>query len=245
MKASHGGTATHEKIDAHKMAVLRRGGMLPQAYGYPAAMRATRDLLRRRMHLRRTRAEWLGPIPQTTSPDTLPEMGKKIADKANRDGVAERLRDPAVQKSIAVDLALLAHSDRRLRDMDLTIRNTAKQHDAHTLDLRRTVPGIGELLRLVWLYAIHAMQRCPRGHDVVSSCRLVTCAKEAAGKRYGTSGPKIGTASLTWAFSEAAVVFLRTNPAGQKSLARWENQQGQGKALTGLAHKLARAVYHR
>jgi hypothetical protein len=36
---------------------------------------------------------------------------------------------------------------------------------------------------------------------------------------------------------------LRNNPAGQKSLARFEKQPSQGTALTGLAHQLARAVY--
>jgi transposase len=51
MKAIHGGKAKHDKIDAQKIAVLLRGGMLPQAYVYPAEMRATRDLLRRRLHL--------------------------------------------------------------------------------------------------------------------------------------------------------------------------------------------------
>jgi transposase len=51
MKAIHGGKAKNDKIDAQKIAVLLRGGMLPQAYVYPAAMRATRDLLRRRMYL--------------------------------------------------------------------------------------------------------------------------------------------------------------------------------------------------
>ena len=49
--------------------------------------------------------------------------------------------------------------------------------------------------------------------------RLVTCAKESAGMRYGASGEKIGHASLNWAFSEAAVLFLRNHPAGQKYLA--------------------------
>jgi hypothetical protein len=34
----------------------------------------------------------------------LLEIGKKIASKANRDGVAERFPDPAVQKSVAVDV---------------------------------------------------------------------------------------------------------------------------------------------
>jgi hypothetical protein len=38
--------------------------------------------------------------------------------------------------------------------------------------------------------------------------------------RYGTSGTKIGSAYLKWAFSEAAVLFLRSNPAGQKYLTR-------------------------
>jgi transposase len=49
MQAIHGGKAKNDTIDSQKIAVLLRGGMLPQAYVYPAQMRATRDLLRRRM----------------------------------------------------------------------------------------------------------------------------------------------------------------------------------------------------
>jgi hypothetical protein len=51
MKAIHGGKAKNDKIDSHKIASLLRGGLLPQADVYPAAMRSTRDLLRRRLHL--------------------------------------------------------------------------------------------------------------------------------------------------------------------------------------------------
>jgi transposase len=244
MKAIHGGKAKNDKIDAQKIAVLLRGGMLPQAYVYPAEMRATRDLLRRRVHLMRKRAELLTHIQQTNSQYNLPEIGKKIAYKANRDGVAERFPDPAVQKSIEVDLALIGHYDQLLRDMELSVLKTAKQHDANTLYLLRTVPGIGEILSLVLLYEIHDIERFPRVQDFVSYCRLVKCAKESAGKRYGTSGTKIGNAYLTWAFSEAAVLFLRNNPHGQKYLARLEKKHGKGKALTVLAHKLARAVYY-
>jgi transposase len=78
---------------------------------------------------------------------------------------------------------------------------------------------------------------------IASYCRLVKCAKESAGKRYGTGGTKIGNAYLKWAFSEAAVLFLRDNPSGQKYLTRLEKKHGKGKALTILAHHLARAVY--
>jgi transposase len=243
-KAIHGGKATHDTIDAQQIAVLLRGGMLPQAYVYPAAMRATRDLLRRRMHLMRKRAELLAHIQHTNSQYNLAEMGKKLAYKANRHGVAARFPEPAVQKNSEVDLALIGHDDPRLRDMERTVLKTAKQHNTTTLYLLRPVPGIGEILSLVLRYEIHDLHRFPRVQEFVSYCRVVTCATASAGKRYGSSGTKIGNASLTWAFSEAAVLFLRGNPAGQKYLARLEKKPSQGKALTVLAHQLARAVYY-
>jgi transposase len=214
-----------------EVAALLRGGMLPQAYVYPAEMRATRDLLRRRMHLMRKRAELLAHIHHTNSQYNLPEIGKKMAYKANRDGVAERFPDPAVQKSMEVDLALIGYDDPLLNDVELSIVRLAKQHDPDTFYRLQSVPGIGKILRLVLLYEIHDIRRFPRVQDFLSYCRLVTCTKESAGKRYGTSGAKIGNASLTWAFSEAAVLFLRDNPAGQKSLTRLEKKHGQGKAL--------------
>jgi transposase len=244
MKAIHGGKAKNDKIDSHKIAVLLRGGMLPQAYVYPAEMRATRDLLRRRMHLMRKRAELLAHVQNTNSQYNLPEIGKKIADKANREGVAERFDDAAVQKNIEVDLALITYYDELLRDLELSILTTAKQHDANPLYLLQTVPGIGKILSLVLLYEIHDIDRFPRVQDFASYCRLVKCAKESAGKRLGTSGKKIGNAHLKWAFAEAAVLFLRNNPKGQQYLVRLEKKHDKGKALTILAHKLARAVYY-
>jgi transposase len=109
MKAIHGGKAKNDKIDSQKIAALLRGGMLPQAYVYPARMRATRDLLRRRTHLMRKRAELLAHVQHTNRQYNLPEIGKKIAYQANREGVAERFDDAAVQKTIEVDLALITY----------------------------------------------------------------------------------------------------------------------------------------
>jgi transposase len=220
MKAIHGGKAKNDNSDSQKMAVLRRGGMLPQAYVYPAAMRATRALLRRRMHLMRKRAALLAHVQNTHRQYTLPGIGKNIAYQAKRDGIAERFPDPAVQKSLAGDRARIGPYDHLVHAVALSIVHTAKQHDPPTLSRRQSVPGIGKILRRVLLYAIQTIDRFPRVQDVVSYCRLVKCAKASAGKRSGTAGAKIGHASLKWAFSEAAGRFLRTHPAGQKSLAR-------------------------
>jgi len=82
MKAIHGGKAKNDRIDAHKIAVLLKGGMIPMAYVYPQEMRSTRDLMRRRNHLMRKRAELLAHIQNTNSQYNLPEFKKKIAYKA-------------------------------------------------------------------------------------------------------------------------------------------------------------------
>jgi Transposase IS116/IS110/IS902 family len=159
--------------------------------------------------------------------------------------VAARFPDPAGPKRSAVDLALIDHDDQLLRDMELSIRTTAKEHNAPTLYLRRTVPGRGESLSLGLLDDSHDRQRLPRVPDCVSYGRLRTWAKASAGKRSGTAGRKIGKADLNWAFAAAAVLFLRAKPAGQQYLARLEKKHGQGQAWTVLAPKLARAGYSR
>jgi hypothetical protein len=135
MKAIHSGKAKNDKIDSPKIAELLRGGLLPQASVSPAAMRATRDLLRRRTHLMRQRSELLAHVQNTNRQYHLPAMGQKIASTTKRDGVAERCDDPAVQQTIAVDLALITYDDELLQDLDLSILHTAKQHDAQTLSL--------------------------------------------------------------------------------------------------------------
>jgi len=184
-------------------------------------------------------------VHNTTSQYNLPEIGKKIAYKANRKGVAACFPDLAVQKTIEVDLALLTYDDTLLSALELSILLPAKQHDAPTLSLLQTVPGIGTILSLVLRDEIHDMARFPRGQDFASSCRRVKGAQASAGKRLGTSGKKIGKAHLQWACSEAAALCLRNNPAGQHYLARLENTYDKGQALTILAHTLAQTVSDR
>jgi transposase len=71
----------------------------------------------------------------------------------------------------------------------------------------------------------------------------VKCDHSSAGKKLGSGGAKIGNVHLKWAFSEAAALFLRNNPTGQKHLRRLAGRHGKAKALSILAAKLGRAVY--
>src|SRR5438876_3294209 len=244
MKAIHGGKAKNDKIDSHKIASLLRGGLLPQAYVYPAGMRSTRDLIRRRLHLVRKRGELLAHIQNTRAQYNLPVFGRKLAYHTNRDGVVQHFPDLSVRKSIEVDLALLERYDTLIVDLELTIVREAKRHDADAFHRLRSVPGIGKVLALTILYEIHDITRFDRVQEFASYARLVTCAHQSAGKTYGTGGAKMGNVHVKWAFSEAAVLFLRHAPGGKKLLAEIEKKHGKGKALSILAHTIGRAVYY-
>jgi hypothetical protein len=81
MKAIHGGKAKNDKLDSFKIVTLLRGGLLPQAYVYPAAMRATRDLIRRRLHLVRKRGQLLAHIQNTRAQYNLPAFGRRLRSR--------------------------------------------------------------------------------------------------------------------------------------------------------------------
>jgi transposase len=244
MRAIHGAKVKNDHVDSKKISALLRAGMIPQAYVYPAPMRATRDLMRRRTYLVRKRADLLSHIQNTNSQYNFPEFGKKIAYKIHRQNVLERFTDPDVRMSISADLKLIDHLDRSIGNLERYILRNARNHNPQALHLLRTIHGIGPVLALTILYEIHHIHRFPRVQEFASYSRLVKCPKESAGKRYGASGKKIGNAHLKWAFSEAATLFLRGNPEGMKFKKRLEKKHGQSKAFSILAHKLGRAVHY-
>ncbi len=243
MKAIHGGKAKNDRIDSAKIARLLRGGTMPQAYVYPASMRSTRDLLRRRMYLVHKRAELLAHIENTNSQYNLPPFGKKLSYAANRKGVAERFDDLGARKSVEVDLAMLEQFDPVIRDLELHLVRHAKVNDPQMYARLQSIHGVGKVLGLVLMYEIHDIRRFPRVQNFISYSRLVKCEKTSAGKSYGHSGNKIGNAHLKWAFSEAATMFMRENERAKKFVARREQKYGKGKAMGVLAAKIARSVY--
>src|SRR3989442_6539661 len=190
--------------------------MLPQAYVYPAAMRSTRDLIRRRLHLVRKRGQLLAHIQNTRAQYNRPVFGRKLAYKANRGGVVEHFADPSVQKSIEIDLALIDHYDALIVDLELTIVREAKRHDAEAFHRLRSVPGIGKVLALTILYEIHDVTRFDRVQEFASYARLVKCVHQSAGKKLGTGGAKMGNVHLKWAFSRGRRAVPAPYEGGQK-----------------------------
>ena len=244
MKAIHGGKSKNDKIDSRKIAGLLRGGLIPLAYVYPRKMRATRDLMRRRNHFMRKRAELFTHIQNTASQYNLPNQLGRIAKPKNRHGLVEQFSHPAVQQSIRANTLMIESYDLVLSELERDITASANAHDPVAYALIQTIPGVGRIIALNLLYEIEDINRFPRVQDFASYCRLVKCVKESNGKKMGHSGKKIGNAHLRWAFGEAAQLFLKGNEPAQRYHQKLVNKHGKGKALSILSHKLGRALYH-
>ncbi len=243
MRAIHGTKTKSDKIDSAKIAHLLRAGLLPQAYVYPAAMRAMRDLLRRRAYLVRRRAEALTHVQIIHSQYNVAAPTGKLRYPANRVGVLDRVDDECVRRTLAVDLDLAAHLDRQIAALETFLAVQAKVHDLPNFYRLRSIPGVGKVLALTLLYEIGDIRRFERVGPFLSYARLVRPAKESAGKRVGSSNAKMGNAHLKWAFREAAALMTRHEPAVKAWAARKAKTHGKGKAQAILASKLGRAVY--
>lgn len=245
MKAIHGVKTKNDRIDSLKIARLIRGGNFPVAYVYPPEMRATRDLMRRRNHFVRKRAELLSHIQNTTMQYNLKPLGTISRPHHRRDkNIVGHFPDPVVQLIVETDLQLIDHYDPIIKNLDKQILSLAKGHEPKSLGLLHSVPGVGEVLGLTMLYEIHTIERFPSRGEFCSYARLVKGQKQSAGKNYGTSGARIGNAHLRWAFSETAVLFLRHTPSAERYYNRLISRHGKAKALSIVAKRLGIAVYY-
>ena len=244
MKTIHGGKVKNDRLDSKKIAMLLRGGMLPHGYVYPREMRAARDLLRRREYFMHHQSELLTHIQNTNTQYNYPAFEKSLGPAANRVDVAERFTDPNVRKSVETDVYLLEVYHRVLLDLEAQIKREVKHHDPVALAMLRTIPRVGPILALVILYEIGNIHRFPTVGQFISYSRLVKCSHESAGKRVKGKNNKIGNGHLKWAFSEAAVLFLRGNKRAQQAHQKRVNKYGKAKALSILAQNLGRTVYY-
>ncbi|RLV57682.1 IS110 family transposase [Parashewanella curva] len=243
MRAIHGGKAKNDKVDSYKIANLLRGGNFPVAYDYPETMRSTRDLLRRRTRIVRHGADLKAHVSNTFSQYNMPAHDLNLRYPSDREKLRNVFEDSSVQRNIDMDLNLVDFYNKELSQVEQFILKNAKQHNPQDYQILNTFPGIGLILSLTILYEIGDIRRFDTVQKFASYSRLIKCKAESNDKIYGTQGNKIGNAHLKWAFSEAAVLYLRGNDKAKKYLDKLQKRMSKGKALSALAHKIGRCVY--
>ena len=245
MKAIHAGKTKNDKIDALKIAKLMRGGNFPLAHAYSKEHRSIRDALRRRTHIMRMSAQLKAHVASTVSQYNLPALETRLdlRNSPDREKMRHFFPDEAVQKSMDLNLNIIETMVSELYKIEHYVKTQAQTHCATDLHILKSFPGIGKILALTILYEVGDIERFPTVQKFASYSRLVKCKAESAGKTHGTQGNKIGNAHLKWAFSEAAVLYLKGNDNAKRYLAKLQKRMSKAKALSALAHKIGRCTY--
>ena len=222
---------------------MLRGGNFPMAYVYPAELRDTRDLLRKRCIIVRRRGATITHVQMINHQQNLPAFEKAIRYKANRIGIADRFEGDSLQRMVSLDVDLIDFYDKQIQQLDLFLEQHAKLDDPDTFFRLQSIPGVGRILAMTMLYEIHDIKRFPAVGDFLSYSRLVKGTNSSAGKSYKPTGRKIGNPHLKWAFSEAITLLKRECPQAKAFAEHIEKKHNKVRVNTLLTIKLGRAVY--
>lgn len=244
MKAIHGGKKKNDKIDSKTIADLMRANHLPVGYVYPKKLRATRDLLRRRIRFMILRAEAYAHIQTVFRQNCMIISPSDVKNKKTRRELAAKLSEAQMVSSITMDLDVIDKIDSILNPVEAEIRAKAKLHDRTTLNLLLTVPGIGDMMSLVILYEIGNISRFPSPQKFSSYARLVRCERQSAGKKTKGGFQKIGNPYLKWAISEIIIHAPSTSPVIKKYYGKLAEKAGKKAAKRIISHKFGVAIYY-
>jgi len=232
-----------DRHDAFWLAELLRLGILPEGYIYPKEHRPIRDLLRKRGHLVRLRTSLILSLQGIISRNCALKINVNTIKRITEDHVTPLLSGHEdLQLSGIVSKEAIDFLTRKIRHIETVIQ--AKFRLEKPFLYLESVPGLGKILSLTITLETGPIDRFPKVGNYVSYCRKVPSTWLSNNKVKGKGNKKNGNKYLAWAYSEAAELARRYNPAARAYYNRKMAKTNRMVAHSALAHKLARAAYY-
>jgi transposase len=245
MKSIHVDKKKNDRLDAEKIALLLRAGLLPHAYACLKELRSVRDLARRRNNLVYQRSELLGHTTISFYQQGVIDITRNtVKGKKNRDNVIDNLVDDDVRFSAHKNMEVVTALDKAIKDLEFRILEKASVHFPEELKLLQRIPGVGPTIATTILYEVSDIKRFKRRQDFSSYCRLVQPYHLSDGKIISRGNRKCGNAHLKWAFMQ----IVSNAPAKNKRIGEWyaslKEQHHPLKARAILASQFATSIFY-
>jgi len=209
-KAMMGNVNKTDKLDARGLVALLQNGTLPTVWIAPGEVRDERELPRTRMALCKIRVALKNRIHATLAKYNLSlETDSDIfADKWSKDIQDAMQSLPAeTKKCVEQEMELLARLKEQIWCMEKRMRERISI--TPTIQLLKTIPGVGDILSIVIACEIGSIERFASAEQLASYAGTVPTVKSSGGKtRYGHLPPQ-SNHYLKWAFIEAANATAR------------------------------------
>ncbi|HEY6073697.1 MAG TPA: IS110 family transposase [Anaerolineales bacterium] len=232
-----------DQHDAQWLAHLLRLGLLPTGYIYPKVERAVRDLLRKRSQLVRHKTMVVLSLQSLLTRLTGTRLSLPRLRPLTPEGVRALVPFSEQVQAVESSLTVVRWLEREIRTIEDRVREAGRTQSGYAL--LQTVPGIGPILAGTILLEAGDMRRFATVGHFASYCRCVGSEHVSNGKRKGAGNTKNGNKYLSWAFIEAAHFAIRYEAVIRTYYQRKQARTHPLVALKAVAHKLARACYHR
>jgi transposase len=239
-----------DRLDVRGLNRLQRTGTLPVVWIPPGELRDLRELPRTRMVLTRQRTQLKNRIQATLAKHAL-ELGE-ASDHFGKRGLSV-LRDrvsalpPQASYATARLLRELVHVSEEITRLEARIRRVMGEDSG--LALLKTVPGVGDILGVVLVTEIGAVERFASAAHLASYAGTTPRVHASGGKtRMGQLRGDVNR-YLKWAYVEAANVNARHHRRTpdrhvSRLYGRLRARRGHPKAIGAVARHLAEASFH-
>lgn len=231
-----------DESDARQLAHLLRLGLLPQGHIMPKAVRAMRDLARKRMQLVQQRTTQILAIESSLSRHCGWKLSSNRIKCLRQIDLDEMRLDEVPMLGIQANVAVMRALQAQIDSLEKVLADYCRAEPGYRL--LRTVTGIGEVLATVILLETGSIERFADAGNYASYCRCVGSAYLSNGKKKAEGNTKNGNKYLAWAFVEAANFAVRSCEAARRFYQRKKAARNNVVAIKAVAHKLARACYH-
>lgn len=235
-----------DKIDATILAHLLRADLIPEAYVPCEAARTLRQALRERMFFVRLRTMVKNRV--VTIFDRYPEKTRELRTVSDLFGKTGRQHLQMLTVSeidrIHIDrsIAFVDDINQHIKAAEATIRQFSKTN----ADVKRlkTIPGLGEFFARLVAAEIDDVSRFRSPRKLAAYAGLVPSTYSSGGKTFNGRIIKGGNKWLRWAFVEAVVPAIVSDPALKFEYYRHKTTKGANRAKVAVARKLLTIAYH-
>lgn len=234
-----------DKIDATILSHLLRTDLLPTAHVPSARAREMRQTLRERTFFVRLRTMAKNRI--LTAFDRYPEEVRKLKSHSDQFSTLGRSQLASLPVS---------DTDRMLIDRECELIDQLNAHIAATekvikamskgnanVKRLKTIPGIGEYFARLIDAEIDDISRFRNAKKLAAYAGIVPSTYASGGKVFNGRIIKAGNKWLRWAFVEAAIPAISTDPALRQEYERIKAKKGSNKAKVAIARRLLTIAY--
>ncbi len=239
-----------DKLDASGLTTLLRLGSLPSVWLPPAELRDQRELPRTRMVLCAERTRLKNRIHSLLAKYNLSPSEGTLFSQQGRSWLDSAIDElpPETARCLAQQLKLLDFLSLEISDLEDRIHELIAL--TPTMQLLKTLPGVGDMLAIVIEREVGSIERFPSPQQFSSYCGTTPRVSSSGGKiHYG----KMRTESnqyLKWAFIEAANAVSAhhaqrgwTDRHCSKLYLRIRSRKGASIAIGAVARHLAESAF--